>query len=333
MKKFVVVLLLATVALASGPAGDAVAADQKTPYGLLGRSLALFEVDGVVFTDVDEPTGRLVVGVTNRGLARAVQAQAGALGIAAESIDIVESKAFVFASTLRDDVDPEVGGLQIAWQKSGRRSTLTYVCTLGFNATRAGTAGYVTNSHCSSSQFATDGTLHYQPSVSPGNVIGEEIADPGAFSCSKKKRCRYSDAAFSARASGVDAALGSLARTSGPGSLDITGSFNITGEAAGNAAVGTVLNKVGRTTGLTSGTVQYSNVNVGVLGTNIILLGQDIVGAASGGGDSGSPVFRINDDGTAELAGVLWGGATDGSNFVYSPMTNLELELGDLITR
>ncbi len=70
-------------------------------------------------------------------------------------------------------------------------------------------------------------------------------------------------------------------------------------------------------------------------GSNIILLGQDIVGAGVGGGDSGSAVFRITGVNTVELSGILWGGSSGGTSFVYSPLANVQRgdsELGDLIT-
>ena len=50
------------------------------------------------------------------------------------------------------------------------------------------------------------------------------------------------------------------------------------------------------------------------------------------GGDSGSPVFRINHNGQVTLLGNLWGGNSSGTQFVYSPIANIERELGPLTT-
>jgi hypothetical protein len=47
------------------------------------------------------------------------------------------------------------------------------------------------------------------------------------------------------------------------------------------------------------------------------------------GGDSGSPVFSGTSNVT--LLGILWGGS--GNQFVYSPIANIEQELGALTTR
>ena len=48
------------------------------------------------------------------------------------------------------------------------------------------------------------------------------------------------------------------------------------------------------------------------------------------GGDSGSPVFAIYNGGNnVTLLGGLWGGNQSGTQFVYSPIANIEAELGD----
>ncbi|MDP3063230.1 MAG: hypothetical protein Q8O40_08495 [Chloroflexota bacterium] len=329
-------LILALFVVAIGlvaATGAAGGERQGPPQDLQGRALGLFEVAGVVFTDVDEQSGRLVVGLENRGLATAVEARANALGIPLSAVSIVEAKPIVFATTLRDYVRPLQGGLQIAFQKK----TATYACTLGFNAVRGAVAGFVTNSHCTATQGQVEGTKHYQPTIATANLVGTETADPAFLSCTRGKKCRYSDSAFSAREIGVSANLGYLEATTGAnnGSLTIAGSFRIVGEVAGNAPVGATVNKVGRTTGWTQGTVSNSCANVGVSGTNIIMLCQDMVVAGVGAGDSGSPVFGVN-AGTNDvvLQGILWGGSTDGAMFVYSPLANVQrsAELGDLTT-
>src|SRR3972149_2898470 len=77
------------------------------------RMLAVFEISGVVFTDVDEQQGRLTVGVQSRGLATAVEHRLRSLGIPVEVVDIVETEPIVHLATVRDTVRPLVGGLQI----------------------------------------------------------------------------------------------------------------------------------------------------------------------------------------------------------------------------
>jgi hypothetical protein len=54
-----------------------------------------------------------------------------------------------FAATLRDQVRPIVGGLQI--------NSPGFLCTLGFNAVRAAQNTFITNSHCTNKQGGTEG--------------------------------------------------------------------------------------------------------------------------------------------------------------------------------
>jgi hypothetical protein len=54
------------------------------------------------------------------------------------------------------------------------------------------------------------------------------------------------------------------------------------------------------------------------------------VSAGVGGGDSGSPVFMGTNNVT--LVGILWGGNSSGTQFVFSPIANIEQELGSLVT-
>jgi hypothetical protein len=165
------------------------------------------------------------------------------------------------------------------------------------------------------------------------------VADPAFFrnadGCPRGRRCRYSDSNFSEAGPAVVFALGGIAKTTGPnnGSLEIAGEFAITAEGA--ATVGQTANKVGRTTGWTHGTVTRTCVNTSVAASNIVLLCQDFVEnqvQIVAGGDSGSPVFRINTNGGVTLLGNLWGGTSSGTLFVYSPIANIEQELGALTT-
>jgi hypothetical protein len=235
-------------------------------------------------------------------------------------------------ATLRDRADPIVGGVQIRFSQ--------FLCSLGFNAISATAgSGFVTASHCSDRQGAVDSTTYYQPMDQvAADVIGTEIVDPpyirNSAGCPKGRKCRRSDANFS-RASGPrQFALRAIARPIAVGSLDIDSGnpFLITGE--GVAIKGATVNKVGRTTGWTQGTVSGTCVDTGVSGTSIVLLCQTFVESNHTivqGGDSGSPVFAIAGNGVTLLGG-LWGGNSDGTQFVYSPIANIKEELGAMQT-
>lgn len=341
---FISTLAVAAVLLGTGPAAPVVEAQgpPNQPPGLQvaqQRARGLFELAGVVFTDADETTGRLVVGVLDRGAEGLVRAKLTELGVPNQSVDVVETDAIFQLSTLRDQLstlrdraDSVVGGLQIRF--SG------YLCSLGFNAIRGDVLGFVTASHCSDKQGQVDGTLFYQPVNQVDNeFIGTEIADPAYLrnvsGCPKGRKCRNSDANFS-KGSGArfPFPLGLIAKTTGPnnGALDIAGYFTISGD--GVASSGEV-NKVGRTTGWTQAPVTRTCVDTGVSGTSIVLLCQTFVESNTqivAGGDSGSPVFRIDGGTNVTLLGILWGGNNSGTLFIYSPIENIVKELGALIT-
>lgn len=298
------------------------------------RLLPIFEVAGVVYTDADEATGRLKVAVLDRGVEPVVREKLPALGILSRLVDVVESEPIVQLATLQSEVRPLVGGLQIHFS--------SYLCTLGFPAIRGGVTGFVTNSHCSGKQGVLDGMTYYQPLRTTSPLpIGTEIADPAYFkngACPRGKQCRYSDSIFAQGASGVDFKLGYIATTNAPN----TGSLTITGDTRINAAatvstIGATVNKVGRTTGWTQGTVTAVGANVAVSGSKFVLLDQTIVENTKAvivqGGDSGSNVWVQNPSGAVDLVGILWGGNTSGTLFVFSPFVNIERELGPLTIR
>jgi hypothetical protein len=297
------------------------------------RLLPLFETNGVVFTDADETRGRLVVGVLDRRSEGQVRGRLRALGIDSQDVDVVETEPIVALATLRDRADVIVGGLQIRFSQ--------YLCSLGFPAFRNGVRGFVTASHCSDSQGSVDGTTYYQPLDQVAkDFIGTEIADPpyvrGGKNCPKARKCRQSDANFSSE--GLRAVtVGQIARTIALGSLEIdpdNPTYTIKGRDV--AGMGATANKVGRTTGWTRGTVSGTCVNTGVTGSTIVLLCQTFVtsgGVIVQGGDSGSPVFgEPNSANEVKLLGGLWGGSQSGNQFVYSPIANIEADLGALDT-
>jgi hypothetical protein len=290
---------------------------------------------GVVMTDIDDRSNRLTVGVESLESKGDVEDKLFALGVPLEAVNIVETPPVAQELTLRDRRRPIVGGQQISF----RRGTSTFICTLGFNAVRAGVAGYVVNSHCTANQGGVEGTVHHQPTIALFglNRIGVETVDPvywvGA-PCPAGRRCRRSDAAFARRDAGVTASQGRIARTPVNSiAWDGVSTFRIVREA--NALVGQVVTKVGRTTGRTSGAVQQTCANINVLGTNITQLCQSRASYNSAGGDSGSPVFRIVNTPAANdvaLGGIHWG-----SGGVFSTISNIQrnifhVELGPLTT-
>ena len=335
-------------------AGDLVVRRGRFEYAQLAEwyrraRLAGFQIPGVFLGDIDEARNQLRFGIQGVAVREMLTATLAGLGIPAEAFVIESRVPYRPMATLRDRVRPLGGGLQINFFATPNTlpTAVSYLCTLGFNADHDGVRSFITNSHCSNTEGGTLlPTDYYQARRSGGaaDLIGVEVDDPAwSFStdvnCPPPFQCRYSDAVRAAYAPGVETALGGVAMidalTTGleDTTHTIVGQFSITGER-GEAVVGEQVDKVGRTTGWTRGAVTETCVDVLATGTNHIRLCQNVVQPLVDGGDSGSPVFAQNGDGTTiTLLGILWGGSVQGTpEFVYSPITNIERELGALTT-
>lgn len=292
---------------------------------------------GVVFTDIDEARNRLTIGVENAdGRARAA-AKLAELAIPSAAVIVEEVEPIHFTASLRDYNRPLQGGLQIAFSY--------YHCTLGFNADRYdGVRGFVTNSHCTNTRGVVDPTYYYQPETWYGSwFIGTEVLDPPFFTwyqnsaCPWGRQCRYSDAAFATYDAAAPWDFASVARTAWrgqySGSLDIdpyNPRFSITSKRFTNPVGGHRMEKMGRTTGWTTGLISRTCANTNVSNSSITMLCQYFVDAGVGPGDSGSPVFYWWDPVQVTLFGILWGGNDPGTQYVFSWIGHVEQELGHL---
>ena len=292
---------------------------------------------GAVFLDIDEQRNRLLFGVESDALKTFdSELQDFLRGTKAppEAVIVEPAEPIVPTELLTDRIRPVPGGVQIRNENSG-------TCTLGVNAIRLGVEGFVTASHCTNTRSVVEGTLFYQNTVGPFNFVGTETVDPAFFtggSCPGGKKCRLSDAAFVQYFSATFSDGGSIANpilcgiTSGPLSVNpAQPRLPVTGFTFGSPQVGSLVAKVGRTTGCTWGPTQNTCLDSNVINTNITLLCQNRVTAGALPGDSGSPVFwNLGDEAT--LLGILWGSNISGTSFVYSPWLYVHAELGGLIT-
>jgi hypothetical protein len=294
---------------------------------------AAFAVDGTILVDNDETRNRIRIGVEDAAAEGRVRAALARAGLPDDAVLIEQVEPIYRVASLQNIVDrPVRAGVQINFPG--------FLCSVGFNANSGGQRSFITASHCTSKQGGVESTPYFQPLQSVnGTQIGTEVADPayvrGGAECPRGKTCRRSDAARVVYANGNDQALGVIARTSAPnnGSLEVVGSFSITSDDTNNSIpVGATVDKVGRTTGWTSGELTDKCVNTGVQGSKIVLLCQNFVSAGVGGGDSGSDVFEVVSSTNARLEGILWGGSGAGDVFVYSPLQNVIQELGPLTT-
>jgi len=288
-------------------------------------------VPGVVFTDADEARNRVHIGVEHTAAAGEVRSMLARLGIPAAAVIIELTQPIKQLATLRGSVRPVVAGVQINFPG--------FLCSVGFNASRSGIRGFVTASHCTSTQGGVESTPYWQPlqTVNP-TQIARETVDPvytTGGSCPAGRRCRRSDASFARYINSTQNTLGRIARTSNTNQTNrtIVGNWTVTSDATSSSfTIGLTVNKVGRTTGWSQGPVTSTCVNVNVSGSNVTQLCQTIVSATVGAGDSGSDVFAITSGTNVKLDGVLWGGSSDGTIFVFSPLANVKGELGALTT-
>jgi hypothetical protein len=330
------------------PAGGPAIRFIKGDYDVLQLATWRARVDQAVtapaalFTDLDERHNRLRIGVASPASREAVAARVTRLGIPLHAVIFEEIRPDRFHATLRDKRRPVQGGLQI---EADTGVFAFKICTMGFNARRNNQDGFVTNSHCTATRGIVQGTDFHQPDdplFSEGNKIGEEVADPPFFTggvCPVGRKCRFSDSAF-VRYRSTDFRGRAISRPDRNQSITISSStptFQILGETAVPVA-GSILHKVGRTTGWATGAVTGTCITTNVADTDVTLLCQHRVrrnnatDRMSDNGDSGSPVFRLDAPNGASLHGVLWGGPDDGSSFVFSSMATIEQELGPLTT-
>jgi hypothetical protein len=310
-------------------------------------------VNGAVSTDLDEGRNRLrFTGVSTSALAEITATLTG-LGVPSAATVLQVRGPVRMATSLRDKVRPPHGGFQIQFFPLPA-SPLVLVCTLGFNAVRNGVNSFITNSHCSNVQGGTDLRTDYYQATRGGvlpsadNFIAFEADDPvyqSGGECPLLRRCRTADAARAQYGAGQSFSIGRIARTTLLNTvlasedttyfqIDPVNSFYRIVAEQPTPVQGQGLNKVGRTTGWTQGTVVATCENVSVTDSDITQLCQGLVNAFVDGGDSGSPVFGFHTDGTVFLAGILWGSSTDlvtnEVQFIFSPFASVEAELGEL---
>ncbi len=200
-------------------------------------------------------------------------------------------------------------------------------CTLGFKVCKDGVDYYVTNAHCSWSSAGCVG----------GAPLGSATYHRGQLdaSCTLTSQigtvARHQTPICGGTSNRVDAALMTSADNQTSWAIRDIGTPQT---YAGWVAVGTQVQKSGRTTGLTYGTVASTNYTTDVgpytcCGT-ARFIGQIKVNAAVTpfiqGGDSGSALLdRVN---PPRIVGLLFAGPTNGSYGVANKINDVLTELG-----
>lgn len=273
---------------------------------------------GVVLTDVDEKSNRVAIGIERAEVKPGLEKAIERLGVARDAIDIVEVGP-IFPTNVQGGWRPIAGGIQIETPGS--------YCTLGFSALQGGTLGFVTNSHCTQTQGGVESTPAYQ-AVYP-NYIGTELTDPyysSGGSCPAGRVCRYSDSAFFSASTSVNPMV---AMTPGAFNLGISSWPQVSGKVL-YPSQGQTVSKTGRSSGTTSGTIQWACATINSGGTphtyfcNYIATSAQQNGAP---GDSGSPVY-FQSGSTVQLTGLMWGSGSNPWNFAFAPLGSIQNELG-----
>jgi hypothetical protein len=302
----------------------------------------VLSLGGVVYTDAQERTNRIEIGVENAAAEAAVLQMLAMMRFPTDAVEIRTGVEPVeYMQTLQQRVRPVAGGLQINFPG--------FICTLGANVRSPqvpSVHGFITNSHCTNNQWdgAAGNTPYAQPSgvatcPAGDNCIGYEEFDAPFFTnaqnpiCPVGRRCRWSDAAGARYLPGIENVFARIYRTTGVGSLVIDQAnpfYNIVAEAPTNVAVGDSVFKVGRTTGFTRGVTTNSCVNFNIGSQDHYLCHDWVTGPSGsvGGGDSGSATWSRAPAGQTQnvrINGLLCCGS--GSNiFIHSPMQGIRFD-------
>ncbi|MCC8996631.1 MAG: S1 family peptidase [Nitrosomonas sp.] len=296
--------------------------------------------------DADEVCNCVTIGVTTKeGMSRA-EKYIAKIGVPNGAVRVVQHQEAEFYHSLRDVFRPFEGGIQMSfWESIGVFPGVTpNACTVTAVAKRAGVMGFLTNSHCTNAGTGGAlGTPLHQPSLISLASATDTVNPawiPSLPNCPPGRLCRFSDSAFAAFNDPADGnGLGNIALPTracstppcGP-TMDYWGAQLVVDRAGPAPLVGTVVNKIGRTTGYTSGAVTNSCVTMPVRDTIQTLLCQDMTNFDSQPGDSGSPVFIEMGMARVALVGIAWGGFQNAVPpvSVYSPIGAVQAELGTL---
>ena len=315
-------------------------------------------IHDTVYLDADESCGCVTVAISSELARPLVENFIKLAGVPAHAVRVQLTNPLSPWQNLKGNFRPMVGGIQI--RNDGNFFSFLGLgiggtCTMTIVGTRFGIAGIITASHCTRVQGGVEATSFFQSGggLFGGDYVAHESADPawtpGIPGCPTGSLCRGSDSAFAVVDIGnQNAALDAIARpdilclapaapaSSTPCSLNLpslTSMLTVTG-VAGPPMMGTVVTKVGRSTGWTGGPVTATCITPA--GTFVALC---TTTATVGGtfGDSGAPVFTIPTGAgatatTATLVGLTWGGTSTpaSSSMAFSPIGAIVSDLSPL---
>ena len=249
----------------------------------------LHATDGVLSFDVNEKENRVVIGIESPTLEKQLSERLDQAGIPTHGI-VFEEGQRVEDLSLRAKHRPAFGGLQIQYRDAG----FTWNCSAGpvvmhwYNS--KWNYGFLTAAHCTGNRHAVTGVDYYQHTYpSSSNFIGEEYEEM-PFDASVNGF--WGDVAFVETEPGIElynrvgrTVLWTSACSSTSSDCPTDSSnphFTVQGTYS-SAWMGVTLNKSGRTTGWTDGTVSNTCIDVQggtVHGTGAVLKSSVLQGEA-----------------------------------------------------
>ena len=323
-----------------------------TPEELKKARVAMRDVlaiTGVVFLDLDESCGCILVGAVNKEVNSRILNFIKEIRINSSWVHIVQTPEYRFTAALTDKFRPVMGGQQIR--------TAGNSCTLGLPVYSwdAHNEGILTASHCTQGPLGANQATDFLQGPSSSDDIASETLDAGLFDNSKhpecpvNRRCRYSDAVYAHYS--VPSATGIRGRLSRPKSMCNVGvgwpcslaldrpidDIRIAYATAG-LFTGMDVDKIGMRTGWTRGPISNTCADVNVVDvdvsgnvspTDITMLCQTLAFTIAEPGDSGAPVFEYFTGYEAgSFDGILWGANLSGTSIVFSPVDGIQKDLG-----
>jgi len=303
----------------------------------------VFRIDGVTALGVDETNNRVVVATADASHNTQVRDLLASLDIPEQVVRFetrprMQQRSALFTDTTIKGPHPD-GVIEAGWQMLNVGSE---ICTVGFTALDPSdySEHFVSASHCTTTDFGSDGDSIFQPNGSY-SYIGREVLDPATHTCFFQA-CRDADAALFSAA--IPIRLSEIARTIDRNDCESCQADTTLHSTSPQIHVrarndhnydNEILDKVGRTSGWTYGAVESTCMDIYGWFSTIISCTDFVdfsTGTSTQGGDSGGPVFKMLQTGMAELRGIVLGyiGGPYG-DAVMSDLYQIELDLGSLI--
>ncbi len=306
---------------------------------------AVGSLDGFSSIDADESVNRIRVTVDPDGATDEFERAVARLNLPDSIVMVVTVPVAQDLASIRDRFRPTEGGMQI-------QQMLGKWCTIGFNVTTYGwgETGFLTASHCDPGVVGTGatGSIFAQPTYISSNYVGTVLLNPAWNrtdpDCLGHSKCTDADVMFVKYTNAFDASkrvstTNGVGTSYGGGSISRIGYWSFIGIPP-FAYVGMTMDKVGRTTGWTRGTLSQTCVDK-LTTSGMKLCSNAVTGSRVGKGDSGAPVFYplVNPDPLYTM-GILFAGdginvsdpqgdyCNSGCTYYYSPWESLTPHLG-----